>query len=120
MEQQRLGAPDLLAEPAIALRLARLLLQRLELRLDRRDDVVEPREIVLGGVELQLGLVAARMQPGGAGGLVEQKPPLGRLGVDQRADPALARPSRRNAAPVAASANSSCTSRARTSRPLTR
>ncbi len=84
MEQQCLGAADMLAEAAIALRLARLLLQRLELRLDRRDDVVEPQQIVFGSLEPQFGLVAARMKPGGAGSLFEKKPALRRLGFDQR------------------------------------
>src|SRR6266481_9919079 len=84
MQQQCLGAADMLAEAAIALRLARLLLQRLELRLDRRDDVVEPQQIVFGSLEPQFGLVAARMKPGGAGSLFEKKPALRRLSFDQR------------------------------------
>jgi len=42
VEQQRFGAPDVLAEATVALRLTRLLIQSLELGLDRRDDVVEP------------------------------------------------------------------------------
>src|SRR6266404_8648775 len=83
MEQQCLSAADMLAEAAIALRLARLLLQRLELRLDRRDDVVEPQQIVFGSLEPQLGLVTARMKPGGAGSLFEKQPALRRLGFDQ-------------------------------------
>src|SRR5467141_4039670 len=90
MEQQCLGAADMLAEAAIALRLARLLLQRLELRLDRRDDVVEPQQIVFGSLEPQLGLVTARMKPGGAGSLFEEKPALGWLSVDQSAHAPLA------------------------------
>ncbi len=89
VQQLRLGAPDLLAEPAIALRLPRLLLEGLDLRREGQDHIVEPAEIVLGGLQLQLGFVAARMQPGGAGRLVEQQPALGRLCRDQRADPPL-------------------------------
>ena len=42
VEQQRLGTPDVLAEATVALRLTRLLIEGLELSLDRRDDVVEP------------------------------------------------------------------------------
>src|SRR5262245_21888393 len=53
-EQQRLGPPDMLGEPAIALRLPRLFFQTLELRLDRRNDVVETGKVLLGGVELEL------------------------------------------------------------------
>ncbi len=47
-------------------------------------------EVVVGGGEPQLGLASARLQPGGAGGLFEQKPALGRFGLNQRADPSLA------------------------------
>ena len=42
VEQQRFGAPDVLAEATVALRLTRLLIEGLKLGLDRRDDVVEP------------------------------------------------------------------------------
>ena len=90
VEQQRFGAPDVLAEPTIALRLACLFPQGLELGLDRRDHVVEPQQIVFGSLEPQFGLVAARMQPGGAGSLFEEKPAFGGLGVDQRAHSPLA------------------------------
>ena len=83
-EQHRLGPPDLLGETAVALRLARLFSQSLELDLDRGDDIVEPLEIFLGSVEFQFGLAAARMKPGGAGGFFEQEPPFGRFRVDQR------------------------------------
>src|ERR1700730_2689673 len=74
----------MLTEAAIALRLARLLLQRLELILDRRNDVVEPQQIVFGSLEPQFGFVTARMKPGGAGSLFEKQPALPRLGCDQR------------------------------------
>jgi hypothetical protein len=47
-EQQCFGPPDVLRETAIALCLTRVLFQGLELGLDRGDDVVEPREVVLG------------------------------------------------------------------------
>ena len=74
-KQQRLGLPDLLAEPAIALRLPSLLPQRLDLHRKRRDDIVDPREVCFGALQLQLGLVTAGMETGrcrrprrGAGG----------------------------------------------------
>ncbi len=76
VEHLRLGAADLLAEPAIALGLFRLLVEPLELRRHRRDHVVEAEEVVLGPLQFELGLVAALVQPGGAGGLVEQHSPL--------------------------------------------
>ena len=59
-------------------------------------------------------------RPADAGRLFEDAAARLRLGGDQLADLALAAPAPANAAPVAASANSSCTSRARTSRPLMR
>src|SRR5947199_315410 len=76
VQQASLGAPDLLAEPAIALRLPRLFLQRLDLRRESGDDIVEPGEVVLRGGQLQFGLVTARIEPGGASRLVEQEAAL--------------------------------------------
>ena len=89
-EQQRLVAADLLAEPAIALGLARLFLQRCEAAPPRvRDHIVEPGQIGLGRGELELGLAAAGVKPGGAGRVVQKSPAFGRLGLDQRADATL-------------------------------
>ena len=90
IEQQRLGPPDVLAEAAVTLRLARLLLQRLELRLDRRDHVVEPQQVGRGRLEPLLGFAAACLQAGGTGGVFEEEAAFGRLGLDQRADSRLA------------------------------
>src|SRR4051794_22035341 len=64
IKQQRLGLADLLAEQAISRCLPRLLLQRLDLRRQRRGYVVEPCQIVLSTPQAKLGLVAPRMQPG--------------------------------------------------------
>ena len=41
-------------------RLRRLTLQGIQLLLDLGDDVVDPQEILLGGIEFQLGLTTAR------------------------------------------------------------
>ena len=90
MEDRRLGLADLAGEVAVADRLPRLALQRVELRVDLGDDVVEPGEILLGGAQPELGLVAAVVQAGDAGGLFEEGAPVLRLGGDQFADPALA------------------------------
>ena len=90
MQHRRLGLADLAGEVAVARRLARLALQRLELLLDLGDHVVEPGEILLGGAQPQLGLVAAVVQAGDAGRLLEQRAAVLRLGGDQLADAALA------------------------------
>ena len=82
--------PDLLAEPAITLRLPRLFPEGLDLHRERRDHIVDPRQIRLGSLESQFGFVAPGMQPGGAGRLVQQQAAFDRFGGDQRRDPALA------------------------------
>ncbi len=83
---QRLGASDGAGEVAIARRLPRLPLEALGLRVELLQNVVEARQIVGGGLEAQFGLVAARMQPGDAGGLLEDAAALLRLRGDQFAD----------------------------------
>jgi hypothetical protein len=90
MQQHRLVALYVAGQVAVAAGLAGLAFQALELGLEGGDDVVEAFQIGLGGAQAQLGLVAPGMQAGDAGGLFQQGAPLGRLGVDQRADPALA------------------------------
>ncbi len=95
VQQHGLGAADMLGEAAVALRLAGLLAQRVELGLQRAQHVVEPRQIDLGALQAQLGLVAARMQPGDPGRLFQQAAALDRLGVDDGADAALAHQRRR-------------------------
>ena len=90
MQQRRLGPADLGREVLEAGGLARLALQAVDLRLELADHVVEPLEVLLGGLQPQLGLVAARMQAGDAGGLLEQRAARLRLGLDQLADAALA------------------------------
>ncbi len=89
VEHRRLGLADLAGEVAVADGLARLALQRLELRLDLADHVVEAGEVLLGGGQPKLGLVAAVVQAGDAGRLFEQRAAVAGLGGDQLADLAL-------------------------------
>jgi hypothetical protein len=95
MQQRRLDTTDVIVQIAIAGRLAGLLLQGLQLAFERDDDVVQAREVGFGRAQAQLGLVPARMQTRDARGLLEQRPAVGRLGVDEGADPALADQRRR-------------------------
>jgi hypothetical protein len=67
-----------------------LLLESIELRGHRHDDIVDAQQVVLGGVELQLGLMAALVEAGGASGLIEQLAAVARLRGDQRTNPSLA------------------------------
>ena len=95
MVLQRLGLADLAGDLAIALRLAGLALQRLQLRRQLADQVGQAREIGFGGVEAKLGLVAAAMQAGDAGGIFQHAAALLRRGIDDLADPPLAHQRRR-------------------------
>ena len=95
MEQHRLGPAHLAGDSAVADRLARLLLQRRDLRGELADDVFEPRQIGLGGLEPQFRLVPARMQAGDAGGLFQHAAALLGLRLDDLADAALMHQRRR-------------------------
>ena len=77
-EQHFLPAPQLVAQPLVAPRLRRLPLQRAALLLDFEDDVVDAREVLLRGFELQLRGAAPRLVLGDAGGFLDQLPPVGR------------------------------------------
>ena len=121
VQHSRLGLADLAGEVAVAHRLARLPLQRCRaaasisaITSSRR------REVLLGGAEAQLGLVAAVVQAGDAGGFLEQGAAVD-CGLAAISSPILPWPTiAGECAPVEASAKRSCTSRARTSRPLIR
>src|SRR6185312_9584277 len=95
MQDDGFGAPDMVGEAAIALRLARLFLEAVELRLQRRQHVVEAGEVGVGRLEAELRLVPARMQAGDAGRFLEEAAALDRLGIDDGADAALADERRR-------------------------
>ena len=89
MQQRRLGLADVGRQVLEARGLARLALQAFDLAFELADDVVEPFEVLLGGAQPQLGLVAAGVQAGNAGRLFEQRAARLRLGLDQLADAAL-------------------------------
>ena len=74
---------------AVTHRLPRLSLQRGHLGGELADDVFDPRQILLGGPQPQLRLVAARVQPGNAGGFLEHAPALIGPRLDDLADAAL-------------------------------
>ena len=90
-----LGAADVVGQVAVAAGLAGLALQSLVLLLERDQHVLHAGQVLLGGAQAQLGLVAAGVEAGDAGGLVDDGPAIGRLGVDDRADAALAHHCRR-------------------------
>ena len=92
---KRLGLADLAGDLAIALRLARLAPERLQLRCKLADQIGEPSEIGLGRLQAKLGLVTAAVQAGDAGGIFEHAPALLRRRVDDLADPPLAHEGRR-------------------------
>ena len=100
-------------------RLPRLLLQAVDLAGQLADHVFDAGEVGLGRLEAQFGLMAAGVKAGDAGGIFQHAAALLGLRLNDFADLALVDQGRRTA-PVAASANRICTSRARTSRPLMR
>src|SRR5512143_1569669 len=93
--QERLGLANLAGDLAVALRLARLAPQRLQLRGKLADQVGEPGEVGLGRLKSKLRLMAAAVQAGDAGGVFEHAAPLLRGRVDDLADPPLAHQGRR-------------------------
>ena len=95
VEQQRFGAAHLRGNVAVAHGLPRLRLQRCDLRGELADHVLDPRQVVLGGLEPQLRLVTARMQSGNAGRLLEHAPALVGPRLDDLADAALMHKRRR-------------------------
>ena len=95
MQQQRLGAPHLAGNVAIAHRLPGLGLERGDLGRELADHVLDPRQIVLGGFQPQLSLVPAHMQSGNAGGFFEQPAALIRTRLDDLADASLVHQRRR-------------------------
>ena len=74
MEQQRFGAAHLRGNVAVARRLPRLGLEAGNLAGQLADHVLGPLQIVLGGPQPQLGLVAPGVQAGNAGRFLEHAP----------------------------------------------
>ncbi len=71
MEQRRLGLAHVGRHLLVAHRLARLALEPVDLLRELADHILKPREIGLGGLQPQFGLVAARVQAGDAGGFLQ-------------------------------------------------
>src|SRR5262249_4145265 len=88
-EQDFLPAAQLFAQLLVAPRLRGLALQRPALLLDFEDDVVDARQVLLRGLELQLGRAPARFVLGDARGFLDQLPPIGRPRAQDHADLAL-------------------------------
>ena len=89
-EQKRLGAAQALGDLAVALGLAGLAGEAGELGVERLQHVGDAGEVGFRGAELELGLVAALVEAGDAGGLLEDAAAGARAGVDQLGDLALA------------------------------
>ena len=86
----RLRAPDQAGDVAVTRCLAGLLAHRLLGSVELRAQILGARQVGLGGAQLQLGLVAAGVQAGDAGGLLEHLAALLRPRVHQGGDAALA------------------------------
>ena len=80
---------DALAQAPVAVGRLGLALEGVLGLLDLDDDVLEPDEVLLGAVELRLGLALLVLVIGRARGLLDERPLLGRLGGDEVADRAL-------------------------------
>ena len=89
MKQRRLGLAHLLGDSAVAHGLAGLALEPIDLLGELADHVLEAGEVLLGGAQPQLGLVAAGVQAGNAGGFFQHAAALLGLGLDDLADAAL-------------------------------
>ena len=93
--ERRLHLAHLRRHGAVADRLLGLLLQAVDLGGELADDVFDAQQIGLRRFEPQLGLVAAGMQAGNAGGLFQHAAALLGLGLDDFADAALMHQRRR-------------------------
>src|SRR6185436_11113247 len=88
-EEHFLPAAQLVAQPLVAPRLAGLAFQRPTLLFHLEDDVVDAREVLLRGLELELRGTAARLVFRHAGRLFNQLAPIGRAGAQDHPDLAL-------------------------------
>ena len=88
-EQDALPAAHLVAQPRITPRLGRLTLERAALLLDLEDDVVDPGEVLLRGLELELGGAPAGLVLGDARRLFDQLAAIGGARRQNQADLAL-------------------------------
>ena len=92
---QGFEAADFGGQVLVARGLAALALQALDLALQLADHVLDANEVVLGGLEAQLRLVAAGMEARDAGGILQDAAAGLGLGGDDLADLALADEGRR-------------------------
>ena len=88
-EEHFLPAAQLVAETLVPAGLRRLPFQGAPLLLDLEDDVVDAREVLLRGLELQLGRPPARLVFGDAGRFLDQLPPIRRARTQDQPDLAL-------------------------------
>ncbi len=88
-ELHLLPPPQLFAQPLVATRLGRLSLQRAALLLDFEDDVVDAREVLLRGFELELRRAPAALVLRHARGLFDELAAIGRTRAQNLADLAL-------------------------------
>ncbi len=95
VKQQGFAAPHLRGNIAITHRLPRLGLQRRHLGGELADHILGAGEILLRGLEPQLGFVAAGMEAGNAGGFFEHAAALVGARLDDLADAALVHQRRR-------------------------
>ena len=93
--QPGLGQLDPVGQDLVAFCRAGLPPQRRYLGIEPGHDVLQPGEVDLGCAQLLFGVLAADVQPGNACCLFKHHPPFGRLGRDDRSDPALADQRRR-------------------------
>ena len=93
--RERLVAADRAGELAVAVRLARLTLEAVDLGVDLLQHVLDAGEIVLGALQPELGFVAARVEAGDARGLLQDQPARLGLGGNDLANLALAHQRRR-------------------------
>ena len=93
--RERLVTPDRAGEFAIAVRLARLALEAVDLGVDLLEHVLDPGEIVLGALQPKLRFVAARVEAGDSRSLLQDQPPRLGLGGNDLANLALAHQRRR-------------------------
>jgi hypothetical protein len=95
VQDRALQRPDLRRQLLVAFGLARLALQSAERGVEFLGQVVQSRQVGLGGVDLQLGFVAAGVQAGDAGRFLQDQAPVLRLGGDQLGDLTLPHQRRR-------------------------
>jgi hypothetical protein len=79
----------LVAQAQEVLRLPGLVLERADGALDLLVDVLDAGQVLGDAVQLELGLVLARLVAADAGGLLEHRAPLGRVGRQHGVDLAL-------------------------------